>query len=332
LAFIISILPIFIYLSVLIFFDSFSIIRAGRLCLTFLWGMVVCFGLYLLAPYVPHEIDIFPLLEEILKFSIIVYLLYKNKFAFFSDAAIYGAAVGAGFALVENFLYVYSLEGMSFGDVVYRGLATSFLHIGMTAMASVLLLLISKGASDSGYGRNLILFSPVAIIPSVVFHYLHNAFLLPPVISLFTVIVVIAALFMVMFYFNERQIHKWLELSVYNEVQLASAISKGEFSQTEAGKYLLSVKEQFKREVFFDMLVYVRLYLDISLLSKRNIMLKEAGMEIPDDENEQIRDEIREFKQLRHNIGKIGVYTLSPIINTKDIDKWIDIFIFVENK
>lgn len=325
-AFIISILPIFIYLAILIFLDSFSIIKIGRLSVTFLWGMAICTGLFFLAKYIHPEVDIFPLLEELLNFSIIVYFLYKNKFAFFSDAAIYGAAVGAGFALVENFLYVY-IQEMSFGEVVYRGLATSFMHIGMTAMASVLLLLISKGAPGSASRRNPILLSPLAILPSVLFHYLHNAFLLPPGWSLVAVILAVAAFFLIMFYYNKEQIHKWLELSVYNEVQLASAIRRGEFSGTDAGKYLLSVKEQFKPEVFFDMVVYVKLYLEISLHTKRNIMLREAGMEIPDDEREQMRSKISEFYQLRRNIGKIGVYTLSPIINTRDVDTWIELFV-----
>jgi hypothetical protein len=48
-----------------------------------------------------------PVVEELLKALVIVWLIHANRIGFLVDAAIFGFAVGTGFALVEN---VYFLE------------------------------------------------------------------------------------------------------------------------------------------------------------------------------------------------------------------------------
>ena len=46
------------------------------------------------------------------------------------DAAIYGFAVGAGFAFIENIYYLHSLEHHKIVVWIIRGLGTAVMHGG----------------------------------------------------------------------------------------------------------------------------------------------------------------------------------------------------------
>lgn len=324
--YLISILPIIIYLAILIFLDSFSLIKKERVVGSVTWGILTCLLIFVTNEVLP-EIYIaklspfIPLIEEVLKYSLIVYLILRNKYAFLLEAAIYGAAVGAGFALLENLLYAYyGAETMATADFLYRGLGTAVLHIGLTSIASTLLLFIFKQKKKP-------ISIPIALIPSITLHYIHNGFFLSPLLSLVVTFIGLSTILLLLFIWNEHLIHKWLERSMNDEVTLYSSIKRGELSHTPSGKYLLSVREQFVAEVYFDMIVCVNLYLELSLLAKRNLMLKEAGIEVPSDENKESQEKIKEFKTLLRTIGKTGIYTLSPLINIKEINNWIKLFI-----
>jgi RsiW-degrading membrane proteinase PrsW (M82 family) len=49
-----------------------------------------------------------PLIEEILKASVIIYLFRTHRIGFLIDAGILGFTVGAGFSFVENLYYLHT--------------------------------------------------------------------------------------------------------------------------------------------------------------------------------------------------------------------------------
>ena len=51
-----------------------------------------------------------PVVEEFFKGIVLVYLIRANRIGFNVDAAIYGFALGAGFAIVENLYYIIVLD------------------------------------------------------------------------------------------------------------------------------------------------------------------------------------------------------------------------------
>ncbi len=326
--YIISIIPIIIYIITLVFLDSFSLINKRKLLILIIYGVTICSLIFCLSEFCGEGLSIFvPLIEEIFKFLLIVILIKNNKFSFITEAMIYGAAIGAGFALMENILYsYYGGVDMNIGVFIYRGFGTAVLHIGLTSMSSVILMLLTKGQVKNIKYRNPLLLAPFALLPSIVFHYLHNSFLINPLISLIITFFSLTTIMLFLFVWNEHIIHKWLEDSMNNEVSLYASIKRGELSDTPSGRYLISVKEKFEPEVYFDMIVCLSLYLEISLLSKRNLMLKEAGLNIPIDEIQSTKNKIIEFKSLKKSIGKTGIYTLSPLINIKEMDNWIKLF------
>jgi hypothetical protein len=255
-----------------------------------------------------------PFIEELLKASFILFLSYKKKIGFMIDAAIYGFAIGAGFSLVENLLYLNSATDQHLLVWIIRGFGTAFMHGGCTALFAVILI--------GGKSRNVSTLATIAIslLAAYVIHSAFNHFYIDPVIQTIGIILLLPAVFTVIFNYNEKQLRNWLEIEFSSEIALLSMINKGQFLSTRPGEYLASLKSRFSRESMLDMYCYIQIYLELSIKAKRNVMLKENGFQPiiePDIENK-----LAELIQLRKQIGKVGELTLSPLIRMNYRDLW----------
>lgn len=318
-AYFFSLFPILLFLIILILLDSFSLVKWYRLFYTILWGVFCCALCFFVYRWVnpSEEADIYfaPILEELFKGMMLLFLFAKRKTVFLIDSIIYGAAIGSGFALFENVFYSYLNPDMELSVAIFRGLSTAIMHAGVTALLAVMLhLLVSKE-------KNLYSFFVPAILPSIIIHILYNLLLLPPfyllLASLFGPMLIIA----VLVYIDEKNIGKWMESSVNNEVALLASIKKGQFLSTKAGKYLASIKEQFEPELAFDMYCYISLFLELSLSAKSNMMLREAGL--PERKDPETDSKIKELYILKSRIGKTGELALSPIVRLEKVEKWM---------
>src|SRR5579883_2765318 len=79
-----------------------------------------------------------PVVEETVKAAMMLALFARNRIGFMIDAAIAGFAVGAGFALVENAVYLAGYLGSAnLGVWLVRGFGTAVMHGGATAAFGV---------------------------------------------------------------------------------------------------------------------------------------------------------------------------------------------------
>src|SRR5204863_7152034 len=79
-----------------------------------------------------------PITEELLKGLVIVALIRAHRIGFLVDAAIYGFAVGTGFALAENLYYLHLAPDAGLGTWVVRGFGTALMHGGAAAIFGVM--------------------------------------------------------------------------------------------------------------------------------------------------------------------------------------------------
>jgi RsiW-degrading membrane proteinase PrsW (M82 family) len=69
-----------------------------------------------------------PILEEIFKGLILLYLIRRPSFTYFVDGAIYGFATGIGFAILENFEYILGSPETALSLAIARVLSTNLVH------------------------------------------------------------------------------------------------------------------------------------------------------------------------------------------------------------
>jgi RsiW-degrading membrane proteinase PrsW (M82 family) len=80
-----------------------------------------------------------PVIEEILKGLILLYLIRQPAFRYFLDGAIYGFAAGIGFAIFENFEYVLGHSSVAVTLAISRVLSTNLIHATGSALIGIAL-------------------------------------------------------------------------------------------------------------------------------------------------------------------------------------------------
>lgn len=314
----VSVIPLLLYLLVLKSLDSFRIVHWRWLVVCMAVGCGSClvawaFSEMSAAFAVPFYA---PLIEEILKALVALCAMRLFRIVFFAEALCYGAAIGAGFSLVENIIYIYFSPDMLFATALFRGLGTSMLHIGCSSLFLVLWLLAKNNSWKT-------VFRLWGILPCILIHALYNLHHFQPLVQMVAVVVIFLVIFLCVSNYNEKCIGKWLDQSMMNDIDLLSAINDGTLPDTKAGQYLMSVKEQFDPYVFLDMICYVQLYLELTITAKSRMMLRESGLidaESEDDKSQRTAM-LKEFNTLRGNIGKMGEIILHPIVKMTAEDK-----------
>ena len=318
-----ALLPVLLFLAFLFLLDSFKLVVKKTLVYGVVWGVLSALMAYVINTASMQLFNVSfenlsryfsPFIEELLKIIFIIILIKHKRVGFMVDAAIYGFAAGAGFALTENIFYLYTNNDPNLLIWIIRGLGTSIMHGGCTALFA-LIIVGAKNREASMYINAM-----AALGLAYLIHSMFNHFYVSPIIQTAGIVVLLPLVFIFIFKLNEKQLQNWLEIEFANEIELLNMIKKGQFGSTKAGEYLMSLKSRFTPEVIFDMYCFIGLYLELSIKAKRNIMLKESGFEAivePD-----LNNKLLEINQLRKQIGKTGELTLSPLIRMNYRDLW----------
>lgn len=312
--FVLSLLPIALYLLLLKVFDSFSLTKWKVLFASIGYGVISSLMAFALTVTVEVHDWAIPALEEVLKGVAVLFLVSGNRLRFLHEALIYGAAAGAGFSLTENILYLYFQPGMMVGTAMVRGAGCAILHIGCTALAGTLLLLLRKSRIPFLIG------SIISFLPSILIHLGYNLAqannFANPLLLMSAIIVLFVSCMVSLFSYGEKRIYRWMDHSLSIDVQTLAAIRAGNFTLTNAGRYLLDIQDQFKPECFFDMLCYVQLSLELKIEEQSHMLLCQTGFDVQATgrETEDLQNKILELRALRKRIGKTGMDVLAPLV------------------
>jgi RsiW-degrading membrane proteinase PrsW (M82 family) len=318
---VIALLPVILFLLLLVYLDSFKLVKKEILGLAFFFGILsagmsflssIYFRTYVLDDFNLYVRIFGPLIEEFFKYSFVIFLLRKNNFAFVIDAAIYGFAIGAGFSVIENLFYIEILNDTNLMICFVRGSGTAIMHGACTSIASIILISFINNKTNFIYFLSL--FIAFAI------HALYNSFFFNPAISVAVILSGFTLTLMFLFNFNQNSIEKWIKSEFDSELELFQYIKSGNLSESKVGKYILSIKDKFSSFIIFDMICLINLNLELSLRAKTNIMLKQNDLPIPEDND--INSILIEYRELQNRIGKTGMLALKPILQISHKDLW----------
>jgi hypothetical protein len=232
------------------------------------------------------------------------------------DAAIYGFAVGAGFAFVENIYYLQSVgKEASLLVWIIRGFGTAVMHGGTMAIFAV----ISKNFADAKGSESFRIFLP-GFATGTVIHSFFNHFFLQPLVFTACIVVFLPVILLVVFNKSERLTRTWLGVGFDSDADLLKMVITGDIAKTRIGEYLQSLQTRFRGETVADMLCYLRIYLELAIQAKGVLMMRQAGFDVPPDPDVLAKFEELEF--LRKSIGKTGQLAMSPFVRTKGRDLW----------
>jgi RsiW-degrading membrane proteinase PrsW (M82 family) len=318
-----ALLPVCLFLLSLLYLDSYKLVRLQTIAQLVIIGCVVAaLSLFINWVLETHGVDRrlllrfgAPAVEEILKGLPLLFLIRAKRIGFLIDAAIFGFAIGTGFALVENFYYLSTLLHASPALWVVRGFGTAVMHGGTTAILAMTTVALSeRKRSDS-----LWLFVP-GLVMAFAIHSLFNHFVVSPVASALVIVLVLPPILVLVFSQSERYLQSWLGSGFDLDSELLRAIASGKFGQSPAGEYLQSLRDHFDGAVLADMLCYLRMHSELSLRAKGVLMLHENGFPVKKDPD--IAEKLAELRYLEKSIGKTGELALAPIMNRSSHDMW----------
>lgn len=321
----VSLLPILLYVIAIKSMDAFKLASWKKVILAAGWGMLDCTALFLAASTGESSSNEWsPLLEELLKGLPLVYLIGRKRIAFLAEALIYGTAIGAGFALLENIIYVTVISDLSLYGAALRVFGTVVLHIGCTFLfgaSAVMMMRIFSALPPIIYWLCCL----VPVIPPAVIHFCFNLFLLPESVRVVLTVVLMSAMFVIIYEIDSRFVHKWLDSCISNDISLLASIREGRFRETAAGRYLSQAQKKYDPETFFDICNYVGLYLELSVAAKSRMILREAGIEMPYSEKThgENLNKLSELRSLESNLGLTVRMFLKPITNEINADSWV---------
>lgn len=337
----VSLLPVFIFLIILIYLDSYKLVKTKTILAVILIGCAAALLSYginklLLSSF---HIDlksyarfIAPIIEESLKASFIIFMISRKKIGFMVDAVIYGFAMGAGFAFVENIYYLSVVNSSNIFLWIIRGFGTAVMHGGTTAIFAILtknifdrtdkikILNYLPGLISAVLYHSLFLIFIPGLFSAILIHSIFNQLLLPAIAITFLQLILLPVLIVLVFQRSEVSLRDWMDTGLDNEIKLLDQIDNGTFSESHAGKYLLSLQDKFSGPVLADMLCSIKIHAELSIKAKGVILMKKANLPVIIEDD--IKDKLNELKYLEKSIGYTGKLAIAPIFKLTGKDLW----------
>lgn len=337
----VSLLPVFIFLIILIYLDSYKLVKIQTVLFVIIIGCAAALLSYGINKLLLSSFDlniktyaryIAPIIEESLKASFLIYMISKKKIGFVVDAVIYGFAIGAGFAFVENIYYLSVVNTSSIFLWIIRGFGTAVMHGGTTAIFAILtknffdrsdkikILNFLPGLISAIIYHSLILIFIPGLFSAIVIHSIFNQLLLPAIAVTLLQLILLPLLIVFVFYRNEIALRNWMDTGLDSEVKLLDQIDNGTFSETHAGQYVLSLQDKFAGTILADMLCSLKIHLELSIKAKGVLLMRKAGLPVIIEDD--VKDKLNELKYLDKSIGPTGKLAIDPILKMSTKDLW----------
>lgn len=320
----VGLLPVVLFLAAMRLFDSYKLVQL-RVTLGVIAAGALAAGVsYLVSSAVLGNVAIefklysryvAPLIEELLKAAIVVWLIRRHRVAFLVDAAICGFAVGAGFAMVENVYFLRMLPDAPLGTWIVRGFGTAIMHGGATALFGILGLILSERS-----GRTTLLSLVPGWLLAALLHSAYNHFFFSPMLATVGILMILPPLVLLVFDRSEASLEQWLEGGFDADTELLELINSGTLSDSKVGHYLESLKAHFDGPVVADLLCYLRIRTELALRAKGILMMRESGFETAPDQS--TRERFAEMEYLESSIGRTGLLAIKPFLRMSRKDLW----------
>jgi len=178
LSYIIAVLAPIAAIYLIFALDLFGTGKGTTILICLLWGAFGAVGLaYLINRFSADMIGVTntitltaPFTEELLKALVLLYFIRRPTFRYFVDGAVYGFAVGMGFAITENLFYIFiDSDGEVLSLIIKRALSSSLMHGFASAILGISLGLMRR---VDGWRRVLLPFWGLALAISI--HLVYN--------------------------------------------------------------------------------------------------------------------------------------------------------------
>jgi RsiW-degrading membrane proteinase PrsW (M82 family) len=327
----VALVPVLIMLGVFIWLDAFKLMNLKEILVLLLLGGGCAIAAY---PVSGRLIDVLPIgfsnysrfvapwIEEAIKAIVMIFLFRFNRIGYKLDAVISGFAIGAGFSVVENILYLIIYPEYGTGTWLVRGLGTAVMHgTTLAILASVAHELAERETREaaSDYNFNLLWFVPGYLI-AVAIHTAFNQFPDNPLIAMLGAMTVAPIALIGIFSFGTSEAQRWLATEYNQHKNQLATLAAGNWPDSEAGRRIAALAGRLDPESGKRVLRYWEVLTRL-VVEAEETMIEEADGDV-EMNRQEIRSHFAELDGLRRALGRSTFTALNALLPFSRNDYW----------
>ena len=326
----VALLPVLMMLALFIWLDVFKLMTLWETLGLLLLGAITAAAAY---PVSGAFIDALPLgfsnysrfvapwIEEFIMGLAVVGLFWFNRIGYKLDAVISGFAIGAGFSVIENILYLTRYPELAANVWMVRGLGTAVMHgttcAVLAATAHEFAERETRGAA-SEFDFNLLWFIPGFLI-AVAIHTAFNQFPEQPLLAMIGTLAVAPFVIMAIFRFGAVEAQHWLSEERIGTRAALEAWEAGKFPDDESGRKIAALVARSDDKTAARIREYCQLLTWLLLQAEDTLHEQVADSEKLHGEGKKTFERL---EQLKRELGKTHVATLRAVLPFSRNDYW----------
>ena len=326
-----ALVPVLVLLAMFVWLDAFKLMSLGEILLLLVLGGIAAIAVY---PISGRLIDVLPIgfsnysrfvapwVEEAFKAATIIMLFGLNRIGYKLDAVISGFAIGAGFSVVENIIYLTIYPDYGAGTWLVRGLGTAVMHGTTLALFAAIAHELAERENRKAAGE--FDFRPWWFIPgyliAVALHTAFNQFPDRPMLAMLGAILFAPLALMGIFHFGTGEAQRWLSADrAAHKAQLA-ALRAGGWPEVPSAPRIAALAQRLGPEGekrvrrYWELMAYL-------VSEAEETMIEEAEGDAAFDA-EQVRAALHELQGLRKALGRSAFTAMNALLPFSRNDEW----------
>ena len=326
----VALLPVLIMLVMFIWLDVFKLMTLWETLGLLLLGALTAGAVY---PISGTFLDALPLgfsnysrfvapwIEELAKGLAVVGLFWFNRIGYKLDAVISGFAIGAGFSVIENIIYLSRFPELTANVWMVRGLGTAVMHgttcAVLAATAHEFAERETRGAAAE-FDFNLLWFVPGYLV-AVAIHTAFNQFPEQPLLAMIGILATAPFIIMAIFRFGAVEAQHWLNEERAETRASLEAWEAGKFPDDESGRKIAALVKRADEATAARMREYCQLLTWLLLQAEDTL---HDQVEDTEKLHVQGKQAFERLEKLKRELGKTNVATLKALLPYSRNDYW----------
>ena len=326
-----ALVPVMLLLALFVWLDAFKLMSVLEVLVLLILGGLAALAAY---PISGRFLDALPIgfsdysrfvspwIEEALKALVMIALFRINRVGYKLDAVISGFAIGAGFSVVENVIYLTLFPFYGAGTWLVRGLGTAVMHgTTLAIMAAVAHELAERENRDAAgnFDFRIWWFIPGYLI-AVALHAVFNQFPEQPMLAMLGAIVVAPIAIIGTFSFGQAEAQRWLAADHAQHRSQLATLRAGGWPDSPSGRKISALAERLGPEASKRVRRYWELQAWLTAEAEET-MMEEAAGDAAFDRGE-IRAAFAELDGLRRALGRSSFTALEALLPFSRNDRW----------
>jgi len=258
-----------------------------------------------------------PIVEELLKSLILIYLIQRADFNYVVDGALYGFGAGIGFAIIENFEYVIGNPSIALSLALQRVFSTNLVHATASGLIGTALAYRRGDSSWRGWAAAI-----GGYLVSILIHMAFNIMVNSGVFLVVAIIFGVTGMALI-WYVIKRGLNVQKEW-VAEKLNMTDRVTRQESKVVSHIETLNEILSPVEKRFGAPMASLVRnlIYKQAEMGIKRKLLDTAANDSKKSEIKKIIEDLSKEMNDLRKQIGPYCMMMVRSVYLDQDIQVW----------